>query len=85
MKNLLALIKREERARDGGGIVAQSRSQDINERDLSRAEKVRSKLQPRGTQSQSQRPNLIPMLPPNRSAQLERDGEDLMEHAVGNR
>ena len=97
VKNLVTLIKRDERACDGDIMeedvvhntttTAESRSQTIIERDLSRAGMVTSQLQPRETESQSlsQRTNLIPMLSSNRSALLESDGEDLMEHAVGNR
>ena len=97
VKNLVTLIKRDERARDGDimeedGVhntttTAESRRHTIIERDLSLAGMVTSQQQPRETQPQSlsQRTNPIPMLPSNRSALLERDGEDLMEHAVGNR
>ena len=98
VKNLVTYIKRDERACDGmdGRIedavqgnnkitTVESRRQTLAERDLSRAEMVRSELQPPGTQSQTETDNVIPTLPLNRSAQLERDGEDLMEYAVGNR
>ena len=99
VKKLVTQIKRDERARDGTDCrieedavqgnntitTVESRRQTLAERDLSRAEMVRSELQPPVTQSQTETDNVIPTLPSNRSAQLERDGEDLMEYAVGNR